>query len=355
MGNGYLATSQLLVKQTDILAEAALARYYRAFPGSRGLYDPEWRKKSFQDMRFHVLYLAEALGTRRPELFSNYAIWIRDTLTGLGLPLEDITASFNILGEVICETFSDASDEVCRMIFSAIEEINTQPVMLEPSYIKPDQPLGELAALFLKTLIAGNRGEAARLVMEEFQRGTTIKEIYLHVFQPAQREIGRLWQTNQVSIAQEHFCTAATQLIMAQFYPFFFNTPKNGKVMVATCVGGEMHEIGMRMVADIFEMHHWDTYYIGANTPVKSVISLLMQRNAHLLGISTTMTFHVSETRRLIEAVRSQPECSKVKILVGGYPFNIAPDLWKEIGADGYGSDAVDAVAVANRLLEVKE
>jgi MerR family transcriptional regulator, light-induced transcriptional regulator len=49
--------------------------------------------------------------------------------------------------------------------------------------------------------------------------------------------------------------------------------------------------------------------------------------------------------------VRASAECADVKIIVGGYPFNIAPGLWRQIGADAYGRDALDSVAVAARLV----
>lgn len=73
--------------------------------------------------------------------------------------------------------------------------------------------------------------------------GTPVKEIHLHVFQPAQYEVGRLWQMNRITVAQEHYCTAATQLIMSQLYPHIFASVKNGCTLGATCVGGDLHEV----------------------------------------------------------------------------------------------------------------
>ena len=64
-------------------------------------------------------------------------------------------------------------------------------------------------------------------------------------------------------MAQEHYCTAATQLIMSQLYPYIFTTGKNGRVLVGTCVSGDLHEIGVRMVSDFFEMEGWDTFYLA--------------------------------------------------------------------------------------------
>jgi len=63
------------------------------------------------------------------------------------------------------------------------------------------------------------------------------------------------------------------------------------------------------------------------------------------------MPFHVYAVEAMVAAVRSAEACKGVKVLVGGYPFTRAPDLWQRVGADGYARDAQEAVAVANRLV----
>jgi methanogenic corrinoid protein MtbC1 len=192
---------------------------------------------------------------------------------------------------------------------------------------------------------------ASHLILNAVAQGTSVKNIYLHVFQPTQHEIGRLWQTNQMSVAQEHYSTAVTQLIMSQLYSTIFDTPKNGRRLVATCVGGELHEIGLRMVTDFFEMEGWDTYYLGSNTPVSSIVQTLIERNADVLAISATMTFHINLVADLIKRVRVVDNNKRIKILAGGYPFNIEPELWRLVGADGYASNAEQAIATANALM----
>ena len=47
----------------------------------------------------------------------------------------------------------------------------------------------------------------------------SIRDVYLLVFQPCQREVGRLWEAGRITVAQEHYCTAATQVIMSQLAP----------------------------------------------------------------------------------------------------------------------------------------
>ncbi|MFN7139498.1 MAG: B12-binding domain-containing protein, partial [Limisphaerales bacterium] len=78
---------------------------------------------------------------------------------------------------------------------------------------------------------------------------------------------------------------------------------------------------------------------------------MVIEKKADVLAISATMSYHVSAVSDLIAAVRRSSACGKVKILVGGYPFNIDPDLWRKLGADGYAADAQQVQAVAERIL----
>jgi methanogenic corrinoid protein MtbC1 len=212
-------------------------------------------------------------------------------------------------------------------------------------------PLAGLARQYLDALLRTDRHAASRMILESVEAGAGIKDIYLRVFEASQHEIGRLWQTGQVTVAQEHFCSAATQLIMSQLYPQIFGALSNGCRLVACCVGGELHEIGLRMVADFFEIEGWDTYYLGANTPSATILETLAQRQADILALSITIHYHIGALTELIAALRKSADAATVKILVGGRPFNVAPTLWQKIGADGHAPNALEAVSVGARLV----
>jgi methanogenic corrinoid protein MtbC1 len=122
--------------------------------------------------------------------------------------------------------------------------------------------------------------------------------------------------------------------------------------MIATCVGGELHEIGVRMVADLFEMAGWDSYYLGANSPVQGVLQAIEDRQPDVLAISATLTVHVGQVREMIERVRAAHHEESPVILVGGYPFLLSTDLWQRVGADGFAPNAEQAVQVANALVD---
>lgn len=198
---------------------------------------------------------------------------------------------------------------------------------------------------YLTALRRGDRRTALSVARSALQHGVDIRDLYMGVFQPAMHEIGRLWETNEVTVAQEHLATAITQSVMAQLYPMADVRPPVGRRLVSTCIGGELHEIGIRMITDFFDLEGWDVYYLGANMPVDDVVNLVNEEQAHVLAISVTLNGHVLKARSLIQAVRHSPIGSQITIIVGGRPFNTAPEMYKTIGADLTAPDARQAVA----------
>jgi methanogenic corrinoid protein MtbC1 len=314
--------------------------------GSRG------REKSVRDVRYHLTYLSEALRVVNPSLFTDYIAWVKVLFAGLHFPDEVLVTTLECTRDTVQERLPTSLNAIAsEYVALGLDQLRQAPATL-PAFLEQNAPLGGLARQYLDALLRGERRIASQLVLGAVQQGTSIRDVYLHVFQQSQYEIGRLWQMNQISVAQEHYCTAATQLIMSQLYPRLFGSDRIGRRMVATCVGDELHELGVRMVADFFEMEGWDTYYVGANAPASSILEIIAEQKADLLGISATMTFHVRNVAALIARVRKAHPPGDVTILVGGYPFNVAPDLWQELGADGHARDAEEAVGLANQLLE---
>jgi methanogenic corrinoid protein MtbC1 len=267
-----------------------------------------------------------------------------------GVPALDLAGLLETMKELLRQ---ELPPEFCRVACDYLEgALRKLPRLPEdlPGCISDGTPLAVLAEKYLRALLQGARQVACKLILDAVQNGTPVRDIYLHVFQPTQHELGRLWQVNKISVAQEHYCTAATQLIMSQLYPRIFGGVKTHGTLVAACVAGDLHEIGARMVSDFFEMEGWHTHYLGANVPTPAVVQTVVELQAQVLAISATITYHVRAVAGLIVAMRRAPGCAGVKILVGGHPFNVAPDLWRDIGADGSARDAQGAILLANHF-----
>lgn len=343
----HAEVSRALDARRRPLAEALTRRHFELHPDLDRRYGERGRVKCLQDNEYHLSYLADSIAGASPSLFADYVAWARVMLITRGVSTDDLVDNLRVLAETLQRELSGNSGRlVSEYIDAGLRALGQEPRGEE---VCQTDALFELGQRYLRALLDGKRHVASQLIRESVEGGASIRDIYLQVFQRSQHEIGRLWQTNQLSVAQEHYCTAATQLIMSQLYPYIFASEKNGRALVATCIAGDLHEIGVRMVSDFFEMEGWDTFYLGANTPKPDLLRTLEQRRADVLAISATMTFHVRAVADMIVAVRAE-HGDHVKVLVGGYPFNVAPDLWRRIGADGSASDALEAVALAGRL-----
>jgi MerR family transcriptional regulator, light-induced transcriptional regulator len=337
-------------RQRDKLSEAITERQYELNPELATRYGEAGWKRCLQDALYHLSYLCESIVASRPSLFADYIAWAKIMLAARGIPTRDLVRNLEImrekLVEVLPEEMAVVVGEYIGVGLAQLPQISSDL----PTCIQEGEPLADLATEYLNALMRGERHIASRLILDAVKDGKDIKDIYLHVFQRSQYEIGRLWQMNRISVGQEHFCTAATQLIISQLYPYIFSSEKNGRTLVATCVAGELHELGIRMIADFFELYGWSTYYLGANTPIPDILKTIKERRADLVAISATITFNVRAVKEMIATLRSSEDCKGVKVMVGGYPFNVASDLWQEVRADGYANDAMEAIAVANRL-----
>lgn len=345
------SVSRTLDARREALAEAVTARHFALHPELDRRYGETGRAKCREDVHFHLSSLAEAIAAGSPSLFADYVSWAKVMLAGRGVPEEDLAANLEVLKDALRGELPPEEAEVAAgYVDAGLDRLPGAPSEL-PSFLEEAGPLSELAREYLRALLAGDRQTASRRVLDAVGQGVPVKDVYLRVLQPCQREIGRLWQMNRLSVAQEHYCTAATQLVMSQLYPYIFSGERRGRTLVATCVAGDLHEIGVRMVSDFFEMDGWDTFYLGADTPTPSVLRTLKERRVDVLLVSATITSHVRAVSGLVEAVRASFG-DRVKILVGGYPFNVDPDLWRRVGADACAGDAEEAIAVAARLVE---
>ncbi len=346
-----LASSELS-EHVDVLAETIVARQYSRQRELWKPYGEAGRARAVRDARYHIEFLANAVGLEEPALFVDYFAWCKVVFHHRGLPDTALPSTLESTREVISEILPAAlTGAILPIVAAAVDYLPLAPVDID-TFISSDKPYGSLAADYLARLLEGNRTAAGYLIGNAMGAGAGVENMHLHVFQPCQWELGRLWQMNRITVADEHYCTAATQLIMSQLYGYIFSGQRNELRMVSTCVGDEMHEIGARMVADLFEVNGWDTHYLGANVPAESIVTTLDKYGPDVLAISATLVSHASAVKGLIARVRESPAGSRVKILAGGHPFRIAPDLWRRVGADGTGADARAALETARSILQ---
>lgn len=93
-----------------------------------------------------------------------------------------------------------------------------------------------LQADYLEALRLGSGRAADQVVQQALDSGADAGDVYLDIFQPTAYEIGRLWQLNRFTVAQEHLATAIIERQMGELHPLFRPRHRRPQVLVIGCV-----------------------------------------------------------------------------------------------------------------------
>ncbi|HEX7667465.1 MAG TPA: cobalamin-dependent protein [Polyangiaceae bacterium] len=213
--------------------------------------------------------------------------------------------------------------------------------------------LVELRTRFLEAQLRGDRRRASAIVLDEgLSAGAAVDDLHEHVLQGAQREIGRLWEENRISVAQEHMATAIAGLVLTQLFERAPSAPRNGKRVLVACVEGEKHDFPARLVADALDLAGFGVSFLGADVPIESLVRMIDEDRPDLVALSATMSLHAPALRNEVKAIRDRFGKSLL-LAAGGGALVWAPTLGRELDLDIVANDAKSLVVEARRQLEI--
>ncbi len=112
-----------------------------------------------------------------------------------------------------------------------------------------------------------------------------------------------------------------------------------------------MHDIGKNLVASLLEGGGFEVIDLGADVPPEKFIEAVREQGVQIVCLSALLTVTMPSMKSTIEALKQAGVRDRVKVLVGGAP--VTQQYASEIGADGYGESASNAVALARRMCGV--
>jgi methanogenic corrinoid protein MtbC1 len=173
---------------------------------------------------------------------------------------------------------------------------------------------------FVRLLISGERSQCSEYAHNYFKQTNSVKALYEDVLKNSLYEVGELWEYNKISVATEHLASAIVEAILNEFYYSIVTKEKAEKTVILSCIEEEMHQIGVKMISDIFEMNRWNSHFLGANTPTKEIIDYTKLIKPDLLAVSLSIYFHLPVLEDMLQRFRK--EFPLLPILVGGQAFS---------------------------------
>jgi len=199
-------------------------------------------------------------------------------------------------------------------------------------------------------VITGKHAEIEGLVNSAIEEKVDLETIINEAMIAAMDTVGQKYSNNEIYVPEMLVSAVTMKKGLDIINPLLQEgaAESKGKIIMCT-VKGDIHDIGKNLVIMMLQGAGFDVIDLGVDLTVDKVIEEVKKANPDILGLSALLTTTMPEIKTVIDALNENGLREKVKVMVGGAPVNAE---WAEkVGADGYGSDAGEAVQVARSLV----
>jgi len=172
---------------------------------------------------------------------------------------------------------------------------------------------------YIDMLVKGDRKGCLKYINEFIESNPDYIELYEEVLKKSLYEVGEMWEYNRITVATEHLATSITESLLNHIYEDVVNLDNAGKKIILASVENEEHQVGIRMVADVFENAGWETFYLGANIPAGELITFIKSIQPDLLALSLSVYFNLFNLEKMLGMI-----CEAfplLTVIVGGQAF----------------------------------
>lgn len=199
-----------------------------------------------------------------------------------------------------------------------------------------------------KAVIEGRHREIEELVQKAISHGADPHELIQEGMIAAMDVVGKKFAEGLIFVPEMLVSAVTMKKGLELIKPLLKGDGKSsGRVVMAT-VKGDLHDIGKNLVIMMLEGAGFQVTDLGVDIDVETLIQKVRELRPHVLGLSALLTTTMPEMAKVIQALEAGGLRERVKVMVGGAPVD--QKFADEIGADGYGKDAAEAVELARRL-----
>jgi 5-methyltetrahydrofolate--homocysteine methyltransferase len=205
----------------------------------------------------------------------------------------------------------------------------------------------------LKEAVIGGDAKGCTLLTEvAIKAGHSPHKILTEALVPAMQIVGDKFRCNEVYVPEVLVAARAMKKSLGLLKPLLTQTGAKpvGTAVIGT-VKGDLHDIGKNLVAMMLEGAGFEVIDLGADVAPEKFVQAAKDTGAQIVGISTLLTTTMLGMKDVLLALEQADLRKSVKVMVGGAP--VTQSFASEIGADGYGESAADAVDKAKELLGI--
>jgi len=199
------------------------------------------------------------------------------------------------------------------------------------------------------SLVSGDNKEVDILTRDALEKGFSADTIMDDGLIAGMAIVGIKFRDNIIFVPEVLISARAMKAGMAHIEPILSESdiPPAGEVIMGT-VKGDLHDIGKNLCIMMLRGAGFIVHDLGVDTKPEEFIDAVLEHGANVIGMSALLTTTMPNMGRTIQAFEDEGMREDVKILVGGAP--VTQEFAEDMGADGYGKDAIDCVDMAKEL-----
>jgi len=204
-----------------------------------------------------------------------------------------------------------------------------------------------------ESIIKGDKDKADELAKEAIEKGVEPIVAIEEGFVKGIEEVGRRFEEEEIYLPELIMGAEAMVAAMKILQKAIKEEGKEGfKTLgraLAGTVEGDIHDIGKNIVCSLFVANGFEVIDLGTNVSTSHFVEKAKELKPHFILLSALLTTTMPAQKDVIEALKKAGIRDEVKVLVGGAP--VSQEWADEIGADGYGENAIEAVDLAKRMV----
>jgi len=199
-------------------------------------------------------------------------------------------------------------------------------------------------------VIAGNHTEIENLVAQALREGCGLEELINNSLIAAMDVVGRRFGKGEIFVPEMLVSAMTMKKGLEITKPLLKEGEGRSKGKIVLCtVKGDLHDIGKNLVAMMLEGAGFEVLDLGVDVTAENVLQTISEIRPDVLGLSALLTTTMPEMKKIVAALHAGSMRNRLKVMIGGAP--VSAEFAQQIGADAYGRDAAEAVAIARRLI----
>jgi len=217
--------------------------------------------------------------------------------------------------------------------------------------MRKDREMSDHLDIIKDAIISGKHTQIEEIVKAAIEDNADLDEIINDAMIGAMDIVGRKFSASEIFVPEMLVSAVTMKKGLDIIKPLLIDGTIESRGTIIMCtVKGDIHDIGKNLVIMMLQGAGFDVVDLGVDLSGETVIEKVKEIKPNILGLSALLTTTMPEIKNIIESLKTHGLRDSVKVMVGGAPLNAT--FAEQVGADGYGRDATEAVELARKFVK---